>query len=305
MMAAWNIRRRGLFLFFLCTISLFPLVAVHLRADASPGQKSFLWKVRSNASTVYLLGSVHAFRKGLYPLPRKIEDAFSESDTLVVEADINGLGVESAMAMLGGALYPENETLERHLSSETFELAKKRLAGFGIPIELFQKTKPWLLALMISALEMQKLGLDPEYGIDRHFLDKARDGKRIVELESIAYQVNLLSSLSDAEQDVFLLHTLKDMDHLQQEMEIMLTAWSAGDTKVMESILTKEAGQDPGISSVYEKLLSERNKGMSSRIEGFLKTGGKYFVVVGAGHLVGKGGIPELLRGKGYSVEQQ
>ncbi|MBP1745595.1 MAG: TraB family, partial [Deltaproteobacteria bacterium] len=31
---------------------------------------------------------------------------------------------------------------------------------------------------------------------------------------------------------------------------------------------------------------------------------GSYFVIVGAGHLVGKRGIVELLKNKGYGVEQ-
>jgi len=43
---------------------------------------------------------------------------------------------------------------------------------------------------------------------------------------------------------------------------------------------------------------------MVSKIEEFLRTKETYFVVVGAGHLVGKKGIIEMLRGKGYPVEQ-
>jgi uncharacterized protein YbaP (TraB family) len=44
---------------------------------------------------------------------------------------------------------------------------------------------------------------------------------------------------------------------------------------------------------------------MSDKIEGYLRTGKPYFVVVGAAHLVGKDGIPERLREKGYAVEQR
>jgi uncharacterized protein YbaP (TraB family) len=43
---------------------------------------------------------------------------------------------------------------------------------------------------------------------------------------------------------------------------------------------------------------------MASKIEEFLKTGQTYFVVVGAGHLIGDKGIIELLRRKGYRVQQ-
>ena len=43
---------------------------------------------------------------------------------------------------------------------------------------------------------------------------------------------------------------------------------------------------------------------MADEIESFLDTGYSYFVVVGAGHLVGNKGIVELLKSRGYSVAQ-
>lgn len=290
-----------LFLFFCC----FSLIATSsARENPTIQQKGFLWKVQSKTATVYLLGSVHAFKKELYPLPVKIEEAFQRSDALVVEANVDEIDLEKMMAMLEGAFYPENETLEKHLSKDTFTLAEARLAQFGIPIQLFQRSKPWILALMIATLEIQKSGLDPEYGIDKHFLKEARDEKRILELESIDYQMGLFSSFSDAEQESFLLYTLKDVDIMEREIDVVIKAWSSGDTKTMEAIVTKGLREDPRVLPVYEKLFYERNKNMASKVEGFLKAGGKYFVVVGAGHLVGERGIPRILKGKGYSVEQ-
>jgi uncharacterized protein len=43
---------------------------------------------------------------------------------------------------------------------------------------------------------------------------------------------------------------------------------------------------------------------MVAKIEGYLKSKTGYFVVVGAGHLVGEKGIITLLQKKGYKVEQ-
>jgi len=43
---------------------------------------------------------------------------------------------------------------------------------------------------------------------------------------------------------------------------------------------------------------------MVSKIEDLLRTKETYFVIVGAGHLVGNRGIIEILKGKGYFVEQ-
>ena len=55
---------------------------------------------------------------------------------------------------------------------------------------------------------------------------------------------------------------------------------------------------------IFKRLLDDRNKGMASKIEGYLKTKETYFVVVGAGHLVGDKGIIKMLKERGYSVEQ-
>jgi len=280
------------------------LLSLHARGDVEAAQKGFLWKVQSGSATVYLLGSIHVFKKELYPLPAKIEEAFQSSDALVVEANIDELNLETVMTMLEGAFYPENENLESHLSKDTFARAGAKLGESGIPIELFQRSKPWILALMITALEVQKSGLDPRYGIDMHFIGEARDKKRILELESIDYQMRLLNGFSDAEQEAFLISTLKDADMMKEEMDMFMRAWSTGDTQALESIVMKGVGEDRRVFPVYEKLLYDRNRSMASRIEEFLKTGGKYFVVVGAGHLVGEKGIVRMLKGKGYSVER-
>lgn len=281
------------------------VLSASVRGNASAGQKGFLWEVRSKTATVYLLGSVHVFKKELYPLPGNIEKAFQGSDTLVVEANIDEINLENLMTMLEGAFYPEDETLEKHLSKETYSLAEAKLAEFGIPIQLFQRSRPWVVALMITSLEVQRSGFDAEYGIDKHFLNKARDRKKILELESIGYQISLFNGFPEAEQEAFLLYTLKDVDVMKGEMDAVVKAWIAGDTKAMESVVTKGLREDPRVLPVHEKLFYERNRNMASRIEEFLKTGGKHFVVVGAGHLVGNEGIPELLRRKGYSVEQR
>ena len=43
---------------------------------------------------------------------------------------------------------------------------------------------------------------------------------------------------------------------------------------------------------------------MVEKIEGYLEEDETYFVIIGAGHLVGKKGIIEILEDKGYTVKQ-
>jgi uncharacterized protein YbaP (TraB family) len=267
-------------------------------------QKSFLWRVRSATNTVYVLGSLHLAKKEIYPLHQKIENAFERSEILVVEANVNDIKKMDVQKLMESAFYPPQDTLEKHVSIENYEWVKKEINKFGISAELINKQRPWFLSMTLVALESLKLGLDPNLGIDKYFLSKAEGKKKILELESLDYQIELLSNLSDKDQELFLLYTLKDLNIMEQELNQLTQTWISGDTQAMESILTRSVSEDKRLSPIFEKLIYERNRKMVSKIEDFLRTKETHFVIVGAGHLVGNQGIIGLLKGKGYLVEQ-
>ena len=267
-------------------------------------QKSFLWKVQSSQSTVYLLGSIHFLKKDVYPLNQTIENAYESSDRLVVEANINDLGKLDLKRLADKAFYKDGDDLEKHVSPETYRLIQKESRSLDMPIDLIRMQRPWFLALSFEATELMRLGYDPQYGVDYHFLAKAQGKKEILELESLDEQLSLLSDYSDKEQEQFLLYTLNSLSSMGRQVEDMVRAWTTGDAQSLESIMADAAPPDASLAPVLEKLFDERNLKMTSKIEGYLKSKGTYFVIVGAGHLVGKRGIIELIKSKGYVVEQ-
>jgi hypothetical protein len=285
-------------------ILFFVSFVVFIQEPLSQSQKSFLWKIQSKTNTVYVLGSLHYSKKEIYPLSEKIEKAFGQSEVSVVEADINDIKKVDTQKLMERAFYPAGDTLKKHVSSEIYESIKKETDGLGIPLEILNKQKPWFLAMTLVALESLKLGFDPNLGIDKYFLSKADGWKKILELESLDYQLDLLSEFSDKDQELFLLYTLKDLKRMEQELGRLTQAWTSGDTKAVESILTRSVSEDRRLSFILEKLVYERNRKMASKIEDFLRTRETYFVIVGAGHLVGDRGIIEILKAKGYLVEQ-
>ena len=266
--------------------------------------KTFLWKVDSKASTVYMLGSIHLLKKESYPLSQKIERAFEKSDTLVVEADIRDEGKKTTLQIMERASYPENDSIEKHLSPETYELLQKEAANLGLPLDLISGQKPWFVAMALEAMELLHLGYDPRYGIDSYFLSKATGRKKILEIEGLDEQIKMVADLSDREQELLLLLTLKDQQTIAQDADQLVRAWQSGDTKKMQAIIAKSTREDPSLLPIYEKLFNDRNRKMVSKIEDYLKGKGIYFVIVGAGHMIGEKGIVETLRKKGYRVEQ-
>jgi uncharacterized protein YbaP (TraB family) len=298
--------RKFIFRALIICFALLSFIGASMAAEAGEsGKKNFLWKARSGSGTAYLFGSVHLAKPDFYPLPSRIEESFNEADALALEADpANEADPDLRKRMLLAALYANGDTLRQHLSKETYDLAAMEMKEIGLPIEQFGRIKPWFLALTIEILELQRLGYNPEYGIDRYFAGKARGRKKIVELESFDYQLRLLNGFTDREQELFLLYTIRDLKTVGKELDLLIHAWRTGDAKAMESIVTQTVNESPELLPVFEKLFYRRNREMADKIAGFLKSKDTYFVVVGAAHLAGKQGIIELLKGKGYKVEQ-
>jgi uncharacterized protein len=295
-----NARRFLPLLFLLCWIGS----PVYREEAFGQEGKNFLWKAQSEASTVYLFGSIHFLKKENYPLGHAVETAFEKSDILVVEANIQDPGKVNPQAIMGKGLYPPEDSIAEHLSPETYEMLKNETAKMGLPPEFFRMQRPWLLSMTLEAMELLKLGYDPRYGADVYFLSKASGRKKILELESVDEQINLLAGLSDREQELLLRLTLKDLQTAAREVDQAVRAWKSGDTKGMEAVMTKSLKEDSQLVPIHEKLIVERNRKMVSTVESYLKSEGAYFVVVGAGHLTGEKGIIAELRKKGYPVEQ-
>ena len=267
-------------------------------------EKHFLWRATSGAATVYILGSVHFMKKDAYPLARVIEDAFDASEVLAVEADIGKVTPGTFQMLRRAGFYGPDDSLVNHVSVQTYAYATEEGSRLGLPAGALNRQKPWFLGITMASLELMRLGYDPNYGIDRHFLNRSAGGKRIVELESLEYQIGLLAGLPDGEQEIFLLYTVKDLKSTGEQIDALMAAWGAGDAARVASILTKAIENDDTFKTVYKKIMTDRNGNMTRKISAYLKSGGKVFVVVGAGHLVGDEGIIELLRKEGYKVDQ-
>jgi uncharacterized protein YbaP (TraB family) len=268
------------------------------------GEKLPIWTVHSASAEVVLLGSVHMAFPDIYPLREEIEAAFAAADTLVVEVDISGANtLEIQQLMLEKGVFPEGESLQQALSEQNWEDLQAYLRSRGLPVELFARLRPGLVITTLSSMRIAELGMRPELGIDQHFLDLAVGHKPVLELESAAQQIDLLLSFSD--QDLLMAQTLVQLDEIDLYLRPVYDAWRAGDAAQLNRLLlTDERQRHPEFELLYEKLFDERNRAMTSKIEDLLGGSGRYFVVVGAGHIVGEEGIISLLEQRGFAARQ-
>ncbi|NIM12508.1 MAG: hypothetical protein GTO45_10420 [Candidatus Aminicenantes bacterium] len=293
--------RRRIFISILVVIALVTLGSFgQLYAE-----KSFLWKVESDKGSSYLLGSIHLLKKEHYPLRQVIEDAFADSDTMLVEANLSDPeAMKVGMQLLQKGMYQGEETLKGNISEKTYQLAREKLKEMGLDIEHYKKFKPWMAAMTILNIQLVKLGFNPNYGIDMYFMNKAAGEKEILELEGIEFQLKLFENFSKEESEKFFLSSVLEADQLGKEMDKMVNAWVKGEVETLERLLTENVDKYPELKDLYKKIADDRNVGMVDKIDNYLRQGKRCFVVVGAAHMVGKKGIVQLLKDKGYTVTQ-
>jgi len=283
-------------------ITLLPAGAQEIRTN-SPG-KHCLWQVTGQSNVVYLVGSIHLLKPEDYPLAAPIESAFTNARVAAFETDIAQMeGLEAMQQILTKAQLPDGETLEQELSPGTYQQLTNHVLQAGIPLFLIQSLKPVMAVAMIEQMELAKLGADPKNGLDEFFYNRAREaGKRIVPLETLEFQIGLVTDFSKAEGELLVKSTLKEIDNTRQFYAQMVAAWKTGDAAKLENLLNDAMQESPAI---YKRLVTDRNQRWVPQIEELLHGNQNAIVIVGAGHLVGREGVVELLKKKGWKVTQR
>jgi uncharacterized protein YbaP (TraB family) len=263
----------------------------------------FLWKAQLGPSTVHFLGSVHVARAQLYPLDPRIEAAFAASDTLLLELDLDDqtqLAVAQRMLELGRL--PAGKKLQDVVQPQTWQLLSETEQRRGLNLFGLRGFRPWFVALALTTQALEKEGYSAEQGIDEHFRQAAAGRLKVGALETVDEQLSLFTQLSDADAELLLRQTLEEIDQYAQQLDASFELWKAGDAAQLDQLLlTPMRSEYPAL---FSKLFLERNRRMLERLEQLAKQPGRYFVVVGAGHLVGAGGIVDLLRARGIVAEQ-
>jgi uncharacterized protein YbaP (TraB family) len=267
-------------------------------------ERTLLWKVSQSDKSIFLLGSIHYLRKENYPLNQAILDAFDVSERLVLEIDLQNTPAGAAQRLtLEKAIYRDGSNLAQNVGQETYQLATKRAAELGIDMQVVQPMKPWFVALTMLAVKLQRMGLDPKLGVDHHLAERAkRDGKPTSGLETLEFQLGIFDQLSKREQELMLRETAGELERIDKNVKDIVESWLKGDGERLATLLLAGMRQYP---ELQQKLVIERNRRWLEEIAKLVEQGSNAMVVVGAAHLVGQEGVVEMLKARGFSVEQK
>ena len=265
--------------------------------DADPA----LWVVRAKGSTVYLFGTIHVLKPGLTWFDEAVRKAFDRSDQVVLELVLPDPARMQAI-VAASATQVTGPTLTERLAPARRQQFASALTGLGLPVNAFDRVKPWFAATNLSILPLMKLGYDPANGPESIITAEAKaQNKPVVGLETAEQQIGYFGALSDKAQIGFLDSTLDELPKVGSTMSTMVDEWAKGQPDALAREMNDSLKDSPEVARV---LLVDRNKRWAGWIQDRLKTPGTVFVAVGAGHLAGPQSVQRQLARLGIRAER-
>jgi len=270
-------------------------------APSAAAAKHMLFRIRGpHGATVYLLGSVHLLTPEAGKLPPEVDTAFVHAKLVAFETSLDSLqGRAMELAML--ARNAPGTTMRSALTPAGAAKADTVLKNYGLSVDQLAPFKPWFATLLMTQLVIQKAKFQAQYGVDAQINARAHEAnKPTTGLESVDFQLHLFDSMTPAEQEEMLVMSTPP-DSSTENLVKIKDAWLAGNTVMLDSMLNRSMKESPAI---FDKIVVQRNKSWIPRIDSMLQGKDDALVVVGAAHLVGKQGVLEMLKAKGYTIEQ-
>ncbi len=261
--------------------------------DADPA----LWVVRDEDTTIYLFGTFHLL-DGRTWFNDEVRTAFDASGELVLEARLPEDPASLQGVVLRYAVDAQGRTLSSRLSAEQIAALNRALGVIGVPNGAFERLEPWFVAMTLTAVTAQQLGMSGDNGPET-VLTRAAQARSIPigELEGMENQIRLLDAMPDALQLVMLTQTIEQLGEIREKLAPMLVAWSTGDVERLAALTNED--QDADARALHRVIFTDRNAAWAGWIQQRMARPGTVFVAVGAGHLAGGDSVQAVLRARG------
>lgn len=320
---------------YLEAVTMADSLVLNLYDQQNAGSLGLLWKAEGNGNTLYLLGSIHTDRNHVYPVHKQLRDIILNADQVSFELDFNdqaGLAEFAAMQV-----YSDGTTLADHISPELYQVVVNTASALGMDEATVSQYKAWALASSFQSMSL----LDDTSGSNAMAIDlyvnakAANAGIDIGAVETYTFQGGIFDTLSPEYQEVYLasgLMMLLDPSTMDENTKSALTAVLGEEALTQEGQAAVEEGVEQislwmdqwktrdvegfaksypkdeiinGADELESKLFTDRDPGMITYAADYLEQEGSHtgLLVVGAGHMIGSGGIVQGLKDLGYTVE--
>lgn len=260
-----------------------------------------VWVVRDADSEMLIFGSIHVLPPDTAWRPAALDAALARAEDVWFELP-PGPATDQEVARLAATtgILPPDQSLFELLPPDDAKRLMRVASGLGLPPANLARLEPWLAEVALAGAAYHKAGASSDNGVEKAVDAAAPPSALRRALETPAEQLRLFDQAPLAEQIASLRQTVGELEDNPEAFVNLVRAWVAGDVAALD----REALQPLREASpeVFRRLVTERNARWVAPLERRLKGRGRTVVVVGVGHLVGEGSLPERLRALGYSV---
>ncbi len=258
---------------------------------------TLLWEITGKdlKSPSYLFGTFHMMCKDDIKFSDNLLAAIKKSDKVYFEMDLddasNTLGALFFMNMNDGQTLRDFYSEKEYLKLEMFFKDSLRTT-----LKSFQKMKPSFLEAFLYPKMMPCKNMS---GVEQELLKIAAKEKiEIKGFETIAFQASVFDSISYKDQAKSLLNAIDSIDKYKVSFDSMLKVYQSQQIDQIEAMFNDSSF---GVKDGLDILLDKRNMNWVAQLKTILPAK-NIFMAVGAGHLVGKKGLIELLKKEGYTL---
>lgn len=279
-----------------------------------------MWRVTDpeTGNVINMLGSMRFSTKYTFEMPDYVNEAYDDCTGVAVEYSVTNMTnisqdseeFKKQQELFDRMAYKDGTTIKDHLSAETYEIAKNYLSEnsyYNSMVESFVASG-W--ASQVNGVALGKVENYIWETLDARFENKAKiDGKDIVGIIDLDMQLKTSDACSDALADFMIYDTIrrvKDIRSFVSNLAYQYDCWARGDVDPLDEEYywsDRSADLDDDYEQYLEDTLYYTNSVIAEKAENFLKTGEKYFFVVGVTHFSGSKGVDDILSEKGYKVE--
>lgn len=282
------------------------------RAAAVPNSTGRFWRIDSaQTEPSWLLGTFHA-SEGMETLSAEMLSTFESADHLVVEIDADEQSAMQARMATDPSFAFDlaAEPLSARLSEVELEGLKLALRSRGMPLEMAENMRPWLLTsiLALPACHLQAAASGAA-AMDMVLMERAM--QRGASVSSLETYEQAIGAFQRVDPSILLKALASTGQMLALEEDLFRTnvlLYERGEIAMIEQLNIYLAekfvpGEDHQLSNarMMEQLLDHRNRAWMEKLPALLSRGG-VFVAVGALHLPGRQGLIELLRAEGHVI---
>ena len=274
------------------------------------------YRVEKDGRHFYIGGSIHIGKNKNVKFNDTVEKAYKESSKIAVELDItkvaNKISLFEGLSNISKAQIPSDtknyklDFLEPKNKIKYENLCK----DLGLDPDKCSKLSPESFYSLAQEYFMKKAGYKSDYGIDKLFIDKAKNNrKEIVSLENSSIQIDAIIAMMNmsSEFQSNAKRRIECLEDLEASIELITNLHNSvfeGDTiNLVNKLLVYKPVNKSDVDNL-NTFLYHRNERMAAKIESLIASSEICFVIVGVAHVIGKGGLLKIFKDKGYEISR-